>query len=395
MRQIMRQEVWDDFLAHRLRKGRFTWHSFEEADDFVDSESYMPVVSRIAQGEGLGIPFKTTINKMGSGKKRVVYHFRDPEMAVLKLISHLLYRYDGLFAPNCYAFRRGKRASDAVFRLKKEIGWKRMWAYKVDIHNYFNSIPIPDLMPVLSRILGDDPELYSFFENLLSDDRALYGEDVIREERGVMAGTPTAPFLANVYLMEVDHHFEGEGVIYARYSDDIIILAEDQEELSRRKDELLDYFRRYHLEVNPSKEHIYAPGEPIEFLGFSVDGNSIDVSKAARQKMKGKIRRKALSLHRWVSKTGKNPVFAMKALVNCFNRKFFEEGDPDSLSWSRWFFPVINQTDGLAEIDHYLQDNIRYLSTGHHNKSNYRVRYEDLKALGYRSLVHEFHEWTK
>ncbi|MBR0531550.1 MAG: group II intron reverse transcriptase/maturase, partial [Bacteroidales bacterium] len=53
--------------------------------------------------------------------------------------------------------------------------------------------------------------------------------------RGVMAGTPTAPFLANVYLMEVDHHFEGEGVIYARYSDDIIILAEDQEELSRRK----------------------------------------------------------------------------------------------------------------------------------------------------------------
>ena len=60
----MRQEVWDDFLAHRLRKGRFTWHSFEEADDFVDSESYMPVVSRIAQGEGLGIPFKTTINKM-------------------------------------------------------------------------------------------------------------------------------------------------------------------------------------------------------------------------------------------------------------------------------------------------------------------------------------------
>ena len=77
-----------------------------------------------------------------------------------------------------------------------------MWAYKVDIHNYFNSIPIPDLMPVLSRILGDDPELYSFFENLLSDDRALFGEDVIREERGVMAGTPTAPFLANVYSRE-------------------------------------------------------------------------------------------------------------------------------------------------------------------------------------------------
>ena len=389
----MRQEVWDDFLAHRLRKGRFTWRSFEEADDFVDAESYLPVVSRLSRGEELGIPFKTTINKMGSGKKRVVYHFRDPEMAVLKLISHLLYRYDGLFASNCYAFRRGKRASDAVFRLKREIGGKRMWAYKVDIHNYFNSIPIPDLLPILCRILEDDHELYSFFENLLSDDRALSGDDMVREERGVMAGTPTAPFLANVYLMEVDHHFAKEGVIYARYSDDIIILAEDEVELSRRRDELLGFFKEYHLEVNPSKEHVYAPGEPIEFLGFSVDGDSIDVSRVTRQKMKGKIRRKAHSLHRWVSKTGKNPILAMKALVNCFNKKFFEEGDPDSLSWSRWFFPVINKSEGLAEIDHYLQDNLRYLSTGCHNKSNYRVRYEDLKALGYRSLVHEYHKY--
>ncbi|MBQ5529231.1 MAG: hypothetical protein IIT99_02135, partial [Bacteroidales bacterium] len=65
--------------------------------------------------------------------------------------------------------------------------------------------------------------------------------------------------------------------------------------------------------------------------------------------------------------------------------------DPDSLSWSRWFFPVINRTEGLKEIDHYLQQSIRYLATGHHTKANYRVRYADLKALGYRSLVHEFY----
>ena len=141
MRQIMSQGVWDDFLAHRLRKGRFTWHSFEEADEFVDSESYLPVVSRLSSGEELGIPFKTVINKMGTGKKRVVYHFGDPEMTVLKLISHLLYRYDGLFASNCYAFRRGKRASDAIFKLKRERWTSTTISTQYPSPSFFPSFP--------------------------------------------------------------------------------------------------------------------------------------------------------------------------------------------------------------------------------------------------------------
>ena len=82
------------------------------------------------------------------------------------------------------------------------------------------------------------------------------------------------------------------------------------------------------------------------------------------------------------------------SLINYFNRKFFESDDPETLTWSRWFFPIINQTEGLKEIDHYLQQSIRFLSTGKHNKTNYRVDYEQLKALGYRSLVNEYYKST-
>jgi hypothetical protein len=46
----------------------------------------------------------------------------------------------------------------------------------------------------------------------------------------------------------------------------------------------------------------------------------------------------------------------------------------------------------LKEIDHYLQQNIRYLSTGKHSKANYRTDYAKLKQLGYRSLVKEYFE---
>ena len=243
----------------------------------------------------------------------------------------------------------------------------------------------------LKDLLADDPPLYAFFERMLTDDRALVDGTIVHEPHGVMAGTPTSPFLADVYLMEVDRHFDEAGVVYARYSDDIILFAPDRESLEAQKAVLLAYLKEYRLEVNPEKEKIYAPEEPFEFLGFRCQGETIDIAAAVRCKMKGKIRRAARALARWRDAKGIGAEQAMKALNRQFNAKLFEGDDPDSLSWSRWFFPVINRTEGLQEIDHYLQQSIRYLASGRHTKANYRVRYADLKALGYRSLVHEFY----
>lgn len=391
LQQIVDEKAWEAFLAHRLMKGRFNWRSFQEADTYVGEHLYIPEAKRIADGESLCIPERIVVNKMGTGKKRIVYRFQPERMRVLKLIAHLLYRYDGIFSPNCYAFRRGVRPGDAINRINKDLRGKRMWAYKVDIHDYFNSISIPILLPMLADILKDDPPLFRFFRQLLDDDRALVGDTVVHGQRGVMAGLPTASFLANVYLMEVDRNFQEAGVIYARYSDDIILFAEDRETLDRHRSTLLAFFDKYRLTVNPSKERVYSPGEPYEYLGFRCLGNAIDISHATREKMKGKIRRKARAIRRWCSREGIESEKAVGKLIRCFNRKLFEMDEDDSLCWSSWFFPIINRTEGLREIDRYLQENCRYVATGRHNKANYRVRYATLKHLGYRSLLHEFY----
>ena len=393
--QLTLQETWEEFLAYRLLKGRFNWHEFDEADAFVEREDYLPLAKKIAEGEGLGLPTKKLVNKMGSGKKRVVYSFASDEMLVLKLIAFLLYKYDDQFAPNCYAFRRGLKASDAVFKINKAIRNQKMWAYKLDIHDYFNSIDIDLLLPMLKTMLADDPFLYRFFEKLLTTNLALCNGQVIEEKHGVMAGTPTAPFLADVFLKDVDRYYYNKGVVYARYSDDIIMFAHDFDTLQQYKDQMCHFLAQYHLEVNPDKEKIYSPEEAYEFLGFKCHGHDIDISETTKKKMKGKISRKARALWRWSNKNHIEPEKAMKGLINYFNRKFFESDDPEILTWSRWFFPVINQTDGLKEIDHYLQQNIRFLSTGKHNKSNYRVDYEKLKKLGYKSLVNEYYKYKQ
>jgi hypothetical protein len=323
----------------------------------------------------------------------VVYSFATDEMLILKLIAFLLYRYDDQFAPNCYAFRRGLKASDAIFRINKAIRGQKMLAYKLDIHDYFNTIDSNLLLSMLKEVLADDKPLYHFFEQLLTQNLAVNNGQVVEERHGVMAGTPTAPFLADIYLKEVDRYYYNKGVTYARYSDDIIMFAPDYETLMQYKDQMAQFLVQYHLEVNPDKEKIYSPDEAYEFLGFKCHGHDIDISEATKKKMKGKISRQARALLRWKNKKGMTSEKAMKALINYFNRKFFESDDPETLTWSRWFFPVITQTEGLKEIDHYLQQYIRFLSTGKHNKTNYKTDYAQLKALGYRSLVNEYYKF--
>ncbi|MBR4871497.1 MAG: hypothetical protein IKU96_04945, partial [Alistipes sp.] len=111
------------------------------------------------------------------------------------------------------------------------------------------------------------------------------------------------------------------------------------------------------------------------------------------EKMKGKIRRKTRSILRWKQRKGVSSEKAMARLIGRFNRVFFEQSSLEqSLTWSRWYFPIINSTQGLQEIDHFLQQKIRVVAAERHNKSMYNITYDTLKRLGYRSLVNEFYK---
>ena len=86
---------------------------------------------------------------------------------------------------------------------------------------------------------------------------------------------------------------------------------------------------------------------------------------------------------------------AAAAFIRIFNHKLLEVNEDSDLTWSLWFFPVITTSKSLHEIDLYAQELLRFLISGTHTKSRYNVRYEDLKALGYKSLVNEYYSFEK
>ena len=390
--QLADENIWHGFLEYKRNQPGAS-SDFKEIEAFIKDKGYLSVISDIGN-DRFPLPRKKIISKMSTQKKRTVYVYPRAHTIVLKLITYLMIRrYDHLFGNNLYSFRPSLGSGDAIRHLTSVPDMEGFYSYKVDISDYFNSVNTGMFLPMLHEILSDDPELYGFLAKLLTEEHVIWKDEIISERKGIMAGTPIASFFANIYLMEMDKHFEHMKIPYARYSDDIIIFSKDEKELQEHIGYIREFLCHRGLEVNHNKEEYSEPGGKWTFLGFSYENGTIDISPVSIHKIKGKMRRKARALRRWGDRNDIAGERCAGAFIRIFNRKLLESSEDKDLTWSFWYFPVINTDKGLHEIDRYAQDTIRYLISGRRNKGRYKVRYEDLKKLGYKSLVNEYYKF--
>lgn len=390
--QLQLKQTWIDFLSDRTDKNRLSDEEHLFFTSLIESGDYLDAARSVSS---LSTVKKMLVNKGGTNKKRVVYTFTPTENASLKIIAFLCSRFDGRLPDNLYSFRSGCGVKSAIVRLTNTPNIDKMWAYKLDIHDYFNSINVEQLMFELKSVIFDDPELFAFFEMLLSGDCASYDGKIVHESRGVMAGTPTSTFLANVFLSPLDRHFIDRNVLYARYSDDIILFASTQEDLSEHRAYISDYLFGCGLTINTDKEGVYEPDSGWEYLGIAYKAGRIDLSHNTKEKLKGKIRRKARALYRWKLKKGAGNEQAMRAFLRAINRKLYIESEDNRFCWSRWFFPLINTDEGLHELDEYIVQYARFVGCGCFGSSSYRIRYSLIGKLGFRPLVAEYWDIKK
>lgn len=408
--QLRSDEAWQRFLAYKIQGGSLRKDQLKDLQEFIANREYLPEVdaldASVAKGEPWGAPpRKKLVSKANSQKKRVLYVFSRGQNYVLKLLTFLVTRrYDHLFSPGLYSFRANTDARHAIGRLTRTPGISQMFSYKVDVSDYFGSVDVSVLVPQLHGCLADDPRLCAFFELLLTDQRVEIDGRATCENKGIIAGSAISTFFANVYLSDLDWLFadEGEGAPapYVRYSDDIIVFAPTQQEIAAHEATIKQALARRGLGVNPAKEARTAPGQAWVFLGVQFRNGTVDAAPMSAVKLKAKMRRKSRSLLRWAARKGLDRQMAAKAFLRAMNRKLYGfdtaavsgVGTGNQLTWSRWFFPLINTDETLRDIDQYMQQCIRYVSTGRRNKAQFACTYEDMKQLGYRSLVHEFWE---
>ena len=261
--------------------------------------------------------------------------------------------------------------------------------------NFVHSIPINQLLLNLKQDL-QDRKLYNLFEEILSNQYVVYNGDILLEtNKGIMAGIPISAFLANYYLKDLDKYFYENNIVYARYADDIIIFDKNLDNLNIYIQFIKDYLENKGLIINKEKEAFYNKGDKFSFLGFSYNNGIIDLSDNTKKKIKGKIRRTARGLRRWMLKNNVSYEITLKAMNRKFNRKFYGHLKND-ITWKGWFFPIINTSVSLKEIDLYMQLYERYIITGCHNKKNLvKVPYSLLKKCNYKPLVYEYYKNKK
>ena len=389
--KLFEKSSWERYFEYKSGL-RCSKRFKKELREFIDSEGYLTYKDSVIQLSDLPLPSKAVISKMSSRKKRTVYKYPYNFNMLLKLLTYLtLRKYDHIYTPNLYSFRPGVCAKDAIMSICRTKDLHSLYSYKIDVSDYFNSIPVDKICSVLDETVTDDEKLLTFMKTLLKEENALYENEIITEQKGIMAGTPIASFYANLYLKDLDEWFRDRGILYARYSDDIIVFAKSEDEINRYRNVILTKLDEKGLKVNPDKEFYGRPEDGFTFLGVEVKNGEIDIAPASVVKLKQKMRRKARALDRWRHREGIDGTKAAAAFIRIFNHKLLEVNEDSDLTWSLWFFPVITTSKSLHEIDLYAQDILRFLISGTHTKSRYNVRYKDLKELGYRSLVNEYY----
>ena len=313
---LLDDNLWQAFLEHK-KASVLSEREFKKYEKYIENKEYQEIATKLINGEYVfSYPRRVCINKIRKNKKRIVYVYKKEETYIFKMLVFLMYKYDYLFTPNLYSFRQRSGTKKALSDLiRNHIKVKA--AYKVDIKNYFNSIPVSKLLETLKDDLQDD-RLYQLFYDIVNNQKFLNDGEIIEEEKGIMAGVPLASFLANYYLKDLDRYFYENKITYCRYADDIIVFDE-KSKLNTHRQYILEFLAQKGLEVNPEKEFFYEKGEKVEFLGFSYKNGTIDLNENSIRKIKGKIRRSARGLRRWMIKNNTPPESPLKAM----NKKWF------------------------------------------------------------------------
>ena len=342
------------------------------------------------------LPERVQIRKLGSDKKRVIYVFSLADRLMLKAVHYCIARVDIGLSSSCLAFRPGFSIHGA-FRSVIQRYRSDYTCIRIDIKNYFNSIPIERMAVALEGAIPGDPMLVASIVRMLRKNEVLEKDRIICDDsKGVMAGMPLSPLLANLYLKEFDRKAEAWVPVYARYSDDMIFFCEPEQADALWRD-IESELGAFGLLRNEEKSAIVPPGESWEFLGLSYCDGRVGLSAGSVLKMKGKISRAARKLYRWKIRKVASTERAARALIRKFQFKFYGSGrEDDELTWSRWYFPLISDAEDLREIDAYMQEMIRYLDSGRHTKKNHKsLPYDELRRMGYVPLAAAFYGFRK
>lgn len=200
-----------------------------------------------------------------SVRDRVVHH------AVFRIINPI---FEPTFISHSFSCRVDKGTHKGVAAMEKMIRQvsrnysRKCFVLKCDIRSFFESIDHDVLLTILRKKVRDEEALW-LLEDII---RSHYSKRLsVFSLKGLPIGNLTSQLFANIYLNEFDQFVKRELAIkhYARYTDDFVIVSENEDRLKRLIPTLKAFLQeKLCLDLHPGKVSITKIHQGIDFLGF-------------------------------------------------------------------------------------------------------------------------------
>jgi RNA-directed DNA polymerase len=334
------------------------------------------------------------------GKHRTLYIYPWEERLVDLLLYRLLSaRLHPWFSQNSYAYRlRGfglDRCQRKIANLLKTTD-APFFVVKRDIASYFPSVPHEPLLAQLRTLIDSHDYLFRLLEERV---HFLYEENghPIRATQGISFGTPSACFLANLYLTPLDRKLDSiPDLHYFRYADDLLLLSTSRDSIDAALRHFDDSLAELQLrskstheqnlfltrDLAPSPAAAFEPAQRLRHLGleFVADGSvrlSRDKSRKICNLFRFAFRRKHAKLARIIDPR-KRAEFAIKTARHAL------EQSVRNVSVIDYYLKHVSDESQLRLIDRWLAEEVLSIAFhGGHKKSYFRLLpFRSLRAMG-------------
>lgn len=253
--------------------------------------------------------YHTTINERG--KERLICSLSIDARIIQKTINQLVLLKvltPRFINENC-ASLKGKGTDYAINKCKSYLKQAcdqydyNVYVMKLDIHNYFDTIPHSELKNILDPFISHDKYFMAFFDRLFElyqYDPYIHNGDT--EPYGIGLGGEIPQTFGITFLNKIDHYFKEEYhfKFYIRYMDDIIVMSSDKDKLIDAQNFLIDYLNNFHMELNMKKSkisHLRPGSNGFKFLkiGFRISPTN-EIIVIPNKKTEKRLKRKLYSL---------------------------------------------------------------------------------------------------
>lgn len=290
-----------------------------------------------------------------NGDMRIVYVNENVDRIFLSIANNLFFEVFPEFVhKSCKSYQSGIGCGKVVQEVSREITkvTSQIVGFKADLTKYFDTVPIRYIDEIFDRMedkVGKSKIIDVVRKYYHADLCFDYNGELIEHYQSLKQGCAVASFLADAVLYHLDDTVSMLPGYYVRYSDDLLYVGGEWGTAFQVVKSILADME---MTLNPKKVEQVYKNRWVKFLGFSIKGDQITLSKSRVKSFQKEIE----------ARTIKQRKISMAKAINQVN-SYLYKGD-GTYSWATSVLPIINVDKDIDTMNEFIMDCIRACATG-------------------------------